>query len=161
MRRQWIGFTKLADSFGIYETTTYRHANAYGAEGPKTISYEIFEDLSGVPDFVVVPVGGGGTLSGIWQGFVDLKRNGLTSKLPRLIGVLPYGYKLLDLGLREGARTESDLKRLANFDLPASGQVKLAMSFRPMEQTPSRLFAIPKGSFCTHRIVRLSMPSAG
>ncbi len=116
---------------GIYETTTYRHANAYGAEGPKTISYEIFEDLSGIPDAVVVPVGGGGTLSGIWQGFVDLKRNGLTSKLPRLIGVLPYGYKLLELGLRQGAQTEGDLKRLANFDVPASGQVKLAMSFPP------------------------------
>ena len=122
---------KACSQLGIYETTTYRHANAYGAEGPKTISYEIYEDLAGVPDVVVVPVGGGGTLSGIWQGFVDLKRSGLTSKLPHMIGVLPFGYKLLDVGLREGAQTESDLKRLANFDVPVSGQVKLAMSFPP------------------------------
>jgi threonine synthase len=125
----WVHQT--CEQLGIYETTTYRRANPYGAEGPKTISYEIFEALSDVPDVVVVPVGGGGTLSGIWQGFIDLKGIGFTHKLPRLIGVLPYGYKLLELGLQEGAETDSDLKRLANFEVPASGQVKLAMSFPP------------------------------
>jgi hypothetical protein len=39
---------------GIYETTTYRRANPYGAEGPKTISYEILEKLSEVPDVLWV-----------------------------------------------------------------------------------------------------------
>ncbi len=122
---------KTCRTLRIYETTTYRGANAYGAEGPKTISYEIVEDLSSVPDEVVVPVGGGGTLSGIWQGFADLKRAGLTQKLPRLVGVLPAGYQLLDIGLQQGARTEEDLKRLADFEVPVSGQVKLAMTFPP------------------------------
>jgi threonine synthase len=125
----WVHET--CGKLGIYEATTYRKANAYGAEGPKTISYEIFEELSDIPDFVVVPVGGGGTLAGIWQGFVDLKQMGLTDKLPRMVAVLPCGYKLLEIGLREGAGTEDDLKRLADFRLPVSGQAKLAMTFPP------------------------------
>ncbi len=62
---------KTCRTLRIYETTTYRGANAYGAEGPKTISYEIVEDLSSVPDEVVVPVGGGGTLSGIFGSIHD------------------------------------------------------------------------------------------
>ena len=116
---------------GIYETTTYRKANPYGAEGPKTISYEIFDDLHAIPDFVVVPVGGGGTLAGIWQGFTDLKQAGLTQKLPRMVAVLPAGYRLLEIGFQQQVESDLDLRRLANFDLPESGQAKLAMSFPP------------------------------
>jgi threonine synthase len=116
---------------GIYETSTYRRANPYESEGAKTISYEIIEDLGSVPDCIIVPVGGGGTLSGIWRGFVDLKRRGRTDRLPRLVGVLPAGYRLLEVGLEEGATTEEDLKALATFAVPTTLQAKLAMSLPP------------------------------
>ena len=116
---------------GIYETTTYRRANPYESEGPKTISYEIAEELGGVPDWIVVPVGGGGTVSGIWRGFVDLKHRGITSKLPRMAGVLPAGYRLLELAMQQGATTDDDLRRLAKFEVPDSAQAKIAMSFPP------------------------------
>ena len=118
-------------SLGIYETTTYRRANPYESEGTKTISYEIFEDLDCVPDYVIVPVGGGGTLAGIWRGFCDLKERGLTQCLPRMIGVLPEGYRLLELGLERGAATIDDLRELADFEVPATGQAKLAMALPP------------------------------
>ena len=132
MEREALAWVHYAcGSLGIYETTTYRQANPYEAEGPKTISYEIVEDLGGVPDWVVVPVGGGGTLSGIWRGFLDLKHRGVTAQLPRMVGVLPAGYRLLELGLQEGATTNDDLRRLAEFDVPESAQAKIAMSFPP------------------------------
>jgi len=116
---------------GIYETSTYRKANPYESEGPKTISYEIFENLGEAPDWVVVPVGGGGTLAGIWRGFRDLHKWELTRKIPRIVGVLPKGYRLLQLGLTQGAGTDEDLRKLADFHVPETAQVKIAMSWPP------------------------------
>jgi threonine synthase len=122
---------EACQSLGIYETTTYRRANPYESEGPKTISYEIAEDLGRVPDWVVVPVGGGGTLSGIWRGFVELKQRGVTTKLPRMAGVLPAGYRLLELGMQQGAANNDDLRQLGGFEAPESAQAKIAMTFPP------------------------------
>jgi threonine synthase len=122
---------EACQSLGIYETSTYRKANPYESEGPKTIGYEIFEDLGEAPDWVVVPVGGGGTLAGIWRGFCDLYDMGLTRKIPRIVGVLPEGFRLLQLGLTRGVETGEDLRKLADFDLPETAQVKIAMSWPP------------------------------
>lgn len=56
--------------------------------GQMTCAWEIWEQLDGeAPDWVVAPVGHGGTLLGIWRGFQHLQRAGLVSKLPRLVGV--------------------------------------------------------------------------
>ena len=122
---------EACQSLGIYETSTYRKANPYESEGPKTISYEIFEDLGEAPDWVVVPVGGGGTLAGIWRGFCDLYNRELTRKIPHIVGVLPKGYRLLQLGLTRGVETGEDLRKLADFDLPETAQVKIAMRWPP------------------------------
>jgi threonine synthase len=75
------------NEYGWYETSTLRKANPFTGEGPKTISFEIVEQLGRVPDVMVVPVGGGGTLSGIWHGFEELQASGLTDRLPRIIAV--------------------------------------------------------------------------
>lgn len=60
-----------------------------GMEGVKTIAYEIVEQLGEVPQYVFIPVGGGGLLSAIWRGFLDLKSRHLIEKLPRLVAVQP------------------------------------------------------------------------
>jgi threonine synthase len=57
-------------------------------EGKKTVSLEIFaQNGFKVPDAVLVPVGDGVILGGVYKGFYDLKQAGLTAKLPRLICV--------------------------------------------------------------------------
>ena len=122
---------EACQSLGIYETSTYRKANPYESEGPKTISYEIFEDLGEAPDWVVVPVGGGGTIAAIWRGFCDLHKSKLIRKTPRVVGVLPEGYRLMHLGLTHGVETDQDLRKLADFDVPETAQVKIAMSRPP------------------------------
>jgi threonine synthase len=54
----------------------------------KTIAYELAEKSGWrVPDWVVVPVGGGGLLTGLHAGFEDLKRAGLTQVTPRILAV--------------------------------------------------------------------------
>ncbi|MFX0051660.1 MAG: threonine/serine dehydratase [Candidatus Hermodarchaeota archaeon] len=53
--------------------------------GQGTIGLEIYEDLDGVLDIVVVPVGGGGLISGIATA-IKLKNSGM-----KVIGVEPFG----------------------------------------------------------------------
>ena len=132
---------------GIYETSTYRKANPYESEGPKTISFEIFEGLGEAPDWVVVPVGGGGTLAGIWRGFCDLHKWKLIGKIPRFVGVLPKGYRLLQLGLTGGVETDEDLRKLADFEVPDTAQVKIAMSWPPDGVEAIRAVKESKGQF--------------
>lgn len=61
--------------------------NPFLVEGKKTVSWEIREQLGGVPDVVVSPVGDGCTLGAIGKGFREMRDGGLTKRLPRLIGV--------------------------------------------------------------------------
>jgi threonine synthase len=125
----WVHETCL--ELGLYETSTYRQANPYGSEGIKTISYEIFAQLGAVPDWLAVTVGGGGTLAGIWRGFLELRALGLTQSLPRLIGVLPCGYRVMEIARRHGAASFSELCKLADFPLAETAQVKIAMEHPP------------------------------
>jgi len=66
--------------------------NPYTVEGKKTVSMEIVEQLRwGTPDTVIVPVGDGCILSGVWKGFIDLYRLGFIDQLPRLIAAQADG----------------------------------------------------------------------
>lgn len=122
---------QVCQHMGIYETSTYRLANPYEAEGPKTIGLEIVEQLGRPPDWLVVPVGGGGTLAGIWRAFVDLQARGRISSRPRLVGVLPEGYNMLELGMERGVQSDADLNELAPAEAPRTIQAKIAMTFPP------------------------------
>ncbi len=70
---------------GLNRNTAYHPLTI---EGKKTVALEIFEQ-SGfkAPDVVVVPVGDGVIISGVYKGFWDLKQAGLIRKLPELVGV--------------------------------------------------------------------------
>ncbi|HET6679910.1 MAG TPA: pyridoxal-phosphate dependent enzyme [Gemmatimonadaceae bacterium] len=61
--------------------------NPFLVEGKKTVSWEIEEQLGGVPDVLVAPVGDGCTLAAIGKGFREMRDSGVTKRLPRLIGV--------------------------------------------------------------------------
>ncbi|MCE2441544.1 MAG: pyridoxal-phosphate dependent enzyme [Candidatus Latescibacteria bacterium] len=91
------GVISVCRERGLYLSTTSRNSNPYQCEGNKTIAYEIVEELGGAPDWVVVPVGGGGTISGIWRGFRDCHALGLIDSLPRMIGVVPRDYNALEV----------------------------------------------------------------
>jgi len=66
--------------------------NPYTLEGKKTVAYEIAEQLGWqVPDVVVVSVGDGNIISGVYKGFYDLLALGWIDRMPRLIGVQSRG----------------------------------------------------------------------
>jgi len=67
-------------------------ANPFRTEGKKTIAYEMCEQSEWKPpDWVIVPVGNGCNLAGIWKGFKEFYAIGFVSEKPRIVGVQPTG----------------------------------------------------------------------
>ncbi len=90
-RRGWY----MAPSFGPF--------NPYQFEGNKTMAYEILEQLGWrAPDWVLVPVGGGGLLAGNWKGFREFRELDLVSGAPRVAAVQSTGCAPLVRAYREG-----------------------------------------------------------
>lgn len=85
--------------FGWYcRNTGY---NPYTAEGKKTVSFEICEQIAGAsgtfaaPDVIAVSVGDGNIISGVHKGLKDLLALGWIDRMPRLLGVQAEGSSAL------------------------------------------------------------------
>ncbi len=77
---------KAADQFGWYNRSCA--INPYLIEGKKTVSYELCEQMNwNVPDIVVVAVGDGCSIGGVWKGFLECYKLGLIDKLPKIVGI--------------------------------------------------------------------------
>lgn len=82
---------KYAEDFckqeGIYFLNSI---NPIRIEGQKTVAFEITEEFSWQPpDCVVLPVGNAGNISALYKGFYELTQVGITTKIPRMIGIQP------------------------------------------------------------------------
>ncbi len=70
--------------------------NPLTREGKKSCSLEIVWQMEmAVPDIVFVSTGDGNILSGIYKGFYDLAKAGLTTKLPRVVAVQSSGSRAI------------------------------------------------------------------
>jgi threonine synthase len=116
---------------GLYLSSTSRESNPYQGEGAKTIAFELFEQLGRVPDWIVVPVGGGGTLAAIWRGFQDLHTLGWIDRLPKLVGVQPRAYNALEIAMQRNLQTWNEILALDFSQAAPSVQVKLAHGHPP------------------------------
>jgi len=77
-------------AFEAAQTTYYAsHSwNPFFFHGTKTFAYEVCEQLGWrAPDVVVLPVGNGTLLLGAAIGFRELRDVGVTTRMPRLVGV--------------------------------------------------------------------------
>lgn len=90
----------LRNAFNL--TSTY--LNPYAIEGNKTVAYELLAQLGHVPDWIVVPIGAGPLLSGIYKGFQEMKRSGFVDRLPRMVGVQADGCAPIAEAYRSGAK---------------------------------------------------------
>lgn len=103
--------TDICAKKGIYNSSTARHINPYQAEGGKTISFEIYEQLGDAPDWMIIPAGGGGTFAAIARGFIELHNAKLTSKIPRLVGAVPASYNAIEHAFDNGYKTMDEIKQ--------------------------------------------------
>ncbi len=77
---------KATEVFGWYNRNTA--FNPLTIEGKKTVSFELFEQLRfRVPDRIFIPAGDGVILAGVYKGFEDLLRLGITDKMPVIVAV--------------------------------------------------------------------------
>ena len=80
------------EKYGWYPSPSFGPFNPYQIEGPKTISYEVVEQLNwNIPDWVMVPVGAAALLTSVWKGFRDFKELGFIDNLPRLAAIQSTG----------------------------------------------------------------------
>jgi threonine synthase len=100
--------------YGWYQRST--GYNPFMTEGKKTAAFEIAEQLNwDVPDRVIVGMGDGCIIGGLWKGFSEFYRLGFIERLPRLMGVQAEGAAaIVDAALGDGkvrprqARTIAD-----------------------------------------------------
>lgn len=118
--------TKTQEQYGWYQLTTAIPCNPYQAEGPKTIAYEICEDLKWeTPDWVVIPVGGGGLLTANWKGFREFFRLGFIKKLPKIAAVQAEGCAPLVKAYNERKKGEE----IENWGIPESLAISIGVPF--------------------------------
>lgn len=101
---RWPLMRRIVGELGLHPVSnlTGTHTgHAFGPEGYKTVAYEIYTDL-GVPAAVFVPTGYGELLFGIWKGFAELRRLGLTDRVPRMVACEPAAAAPLVTALRTG-----------------------------------------------------------
>ena len=74
-----------------YPITMVNSLNPYRIEGQKTASFEICDELSDAPEFQIMPVGNAGNITAYWKGYKEYHAQGLSSKLPVLLGFQATG----------------------------------------------------------------------
>jgi len=66
--------------------------NPHMVEGKKTVALEIAEQLDfHLTDWIIISVGDGCSIAGVYKGFYDLLQLGMIDKIPKLIGVQSEG----------------------------------------------------------------------
>ncbi|TQF07142.1 pyridoxal-phosphate dependent enzyme [Kitasatospora acidiphila] len=101
---RWPLMRQVVERTGLHPVsnlTTTHTGHAFGPEGYKSIAYEIHLEL-GVPAAVFVPTGYGELLYGVWKGFTELRRLGLTDRLPRMVACEPAAAAPLAQAVRKG-----------------------------------------------------------
>lgn len=91
----------------------------YFLAGMKTAAYEIAEQLAWTtPDWVITPVGGGGLLVGLYQGFAEMQRAGIIRKTPKFAAVQAANCAPVEAAWRSGA---SEITAAAKLPTAAEG----------------------------------------
>jgi threonine synthase len=116
----------LAAALHYYPGFIWAPVNPYLLESMKTISYEVVNQLSTSPEIVVSPVGGGDLLAGQWRGYLELKRAGMITQLPRMVGVQSLSAPPLVEAFRKGLKRIETLpdanSMISVINVPFSGE---------------------------------------
>jgi threonine synthase len=114
----WELCMAAAAEFGWYNRNCA--INPYLIEGKKTVSLELAEQFMALtpgsfPDWVVVSVGDGCTIGGVWKGLREMHILGFIPRLPRILGVQADGCKPFLTAWKEGGSlTPCDANTLAD-----------------------------------------------
>lgn len=100
----------VAKEYGWMNVTS-TYLCPYATEGDKTVGYEVSEQLEWkVPQWLLIPIGAGPLLFGIFKGFTELVKFGLIDDLPRMVGVQAEGCAPIAKAFMEGRMEVSPWK---------------------------------------------------
>src|SRR5574344_1076504 len=101
-----------------YPITLVNSVNPYRIEGQKTGAFEICEALGQAPDYHFIPVGNAGNITAYWMGYNEFYKEGISKKLPVMMGIQAEGAAPIVRGHRvEHPETIATAIRIGN---PAS-----------------------------------------
>nr|WP_309100005.1 threonine synthase [Fredinandcohnia onubensis] len=94
---------KMSELGELYNLTT-TFINPYTLEGDKGVAFEVHNQIKEWPDYIVVPIGAGPLLVGIYKGFQEMNEIfNLGRKLPKMIGVQASGCSPISKAYKENA----------------------------------------------------------
>lgn len=153
---EWISIRLIGDTFD----ESYAYAKKYCQKNGKifvhpfddpfviagqgTVGLEVFEQLKGLLDYVVVPVGGGGLLAGLGT-YVKLKNLGIN-----LIGVEPQGAPSMTKAMEAGRVVT--LKKIDKFVDGAAVQTVGNLTFKITKKLTDKMMVVPEGKVCEEMI---------
>ena len=89
----------LCISHGLYLLNSI---NPFRLEGQKTIGFEAIDQLGGVPDRIVLPVGNAGNISAVHKGLRELLALGFIDRIPMMTGIQAEGSSPVVRAIRDG-----------------------------------------------------------
>jgi threonine synthase len=83
---------QVCKQYGLLNCSAASRYNPYVKEGAKTALFEIYEQTNGeLPDWIILPLGGGGNIAAYYKGLQELEQLGLLKNSPKLVGVQGTG----------------------------------------------------------------------
>ncbi len=134
---------KFSNKYKIYNRNTA--FNPLTIEGKKTASFDMFIHFGKeLPDNIIIPVGDGVILSGIYKGFSDLLNLGLIEKIPNLIAVQAKGSNALYRFMSSGKFEFIPAKTIAD-SISAGAPRNLYMAADSISRTNGNCFQVSDG----------------
>ncbi|MBO1902439.1 pyridoxal-phosphate dependent enzyme [Leucobacter weissii] len=86
-----------------YANVTTTYVNPWAVTALRSAAYDLYRQLDGAPDAVVVPTSAGPLVHGLVSGFEDLRAWGLVDRVPRVVAAQPEGCAPIARAWAEGA----------------------------------------------------------
>jgi len=131
---------KATEQYGWYN----RNAafNPFQVEGKRTAGLEIAEQTrNDVPDWVVVSVGDGCTIAGVWKGLKEFEKLGYIDETPRMLGVQAEGAPVIHNAFHGDEREQEKAATLAD-SIAVSGPANLRKAVNAMEESDGDSVAV-------------------
>ena len=121
-------------------------ATPYAIEGTRTLGFELGLGAT-APDWVVVPMGNGGTLAAAWKGLRDVERLGYLDELPKMLGVQAAGATpIYDAFTEQESRETPAASGTAADSIDVRGPHSVARACRALEESDGDAVVVDDGA---------------
>ncbi len=161
--KEYIDIVLVGDTFDAANAAAIEYAKKSGKtfippfddqkiiEGQGTIGYEILSQVKQAPDFVFIPIGGGGLASGVGAYIKTL------SPQTKVIGVEPAGAPCMKVAIEKGEVIE--LEHINKFVDGAAVKKAGKLTYEICKDVLDDIVTVPEGAVCTS-IINLYNKSA-